>query len=153
MMDRRHPSSYVRELIMLAHQAIENLIFTYAAHVDSGNFAGVGGLFAHGTFVGGAPATGREAVDTLVLYPDGTPRTRHLTTNVRIDVDEAAGTATAHSYWTALQAAPGLALQPIASGHYDDRFERSDGAWRFVERRPHVALAGDLSRHLKAGAA
>ncbi|MFI5606426.1 nuclear transport factor 2 family protein [Amycolatopsis sp. NPDC051903] len=140
---------------MSAHRAIENLIFTYAAHVDSGDFAGVGELFAHGTFAGATPATGRAAVercfrDTLVVYPDGTPRTRHLTTNVRIDVDETAGTATAHSYWTALQATPGLPLQPIASGHYDDRFERSAGVWRFAERRPHVALAGDLSHHLKA---
>ncbi|MEV8608173.1 nuclear transport factor 2 family protein [Amycolatopsis sp. NPDC051373] len=140
---------------MSAREAIENLIFSYAAHVDSGNFAAVGELFAHGTFAGGEPATGREAVeryfhDTLVLYPDGTPCTRHLTSNVRVHVDEAAGAATAHSYWTALQAAPGLPLQPIASGHYDDRFERSHGAWRFVERRPHVALAGDLSHHLKA---
>ncbi|WP_326835564.1 nuclear transport factor 2 family protein [Amycolatopsis rhabdoformis] len=142
---------------MTAHHAIENLIFTYAARVDEGDFAAVGELFAHGTFAGGAPATGRAAVeryfrDTLVVYPDGTPRTRHLTTNVRVEVDEAAGTATAHSYWTALQAVPGLPLQPIASGYYDDRFERADGSWRFVERRPHVALAGDLSHHLKIAA-
>ncbi|QRP49775.1 nuclear transport factor 2 family protein [Amycolatopsis sp. FDAARGOS 1241] len=140
---------------MSAHRDIENLIFTYAAHVDSGDFADVGELFAHGTFSGATPATGREAVercfrDTLVVHPDGTARTRPLTTNVRIDVDEPAGTATAHSYWTALQAVPGLPLQPIASGHYDDRFERCAGTWRFTERRPHVALAGDLSHHLKA---
>ncbi|HEY3712521.1 MAG TPA: nuclear transport factor 2 family protein [Amycolatopsis sp.] len=139
-------------------RAIENLILTYAACVDAGDFAGVGELFAEGVFAGGGTsATGREAVeryfrDTLIVYADGTPRTRHLTTNLRIDVDEAAGTATAHSYWTALQAVTDLPLQPIATGHYDDRFARRNGQWRFTERRPSVDLAGNLAYHLKSAA-
>jgi 3-phenylpropionate/cinnamic acid dioxygenase small subunit len=138
-------------------RAIENLILTYAACVDAGDFAGVGELFAEATFAGGATSvTGREPVeryfrDTLIVYADGTPRTRHLTTNLRIDVDEAAGTATAHAYWTALQAVEDFPLQLIASGHYDDRFARRNGQWRFTERRPSVDLAGDLSHHLRPG--
>jgi len=73
--------------------------------------------------------------DTLIVYADGTPRTRHIVTNVVIEVDEQAGTAVSRSYFTALQALPDLALQPIASGRYHDRFERHDGHWRFAERR------------------
>jgi hypothetical protein len=48
-----------------------------------------------------------------------------------------------------MQAVPGLALQTIVSGRYHDRFERRDGQWRFVERRVHTELVGDLSRHLR----
>jgi hypothetical protein len=54
--------------------------------------------------------------DTLIVYADGTPRTRHVTTNIAIDADEEAGTAVSRSYFTVLQALPGLPLQPIAAG-------------------------------------
>jgi 3-phenylpropionate/cinnamic acid dioxygenase small subunit len=95
--------------------------------------------------VRGSPA-GR---DMLIVYDDGTPRTRHVTTNVAIEADEEAGTAVSRAYSTVLQALPGLALQPIVSGRYRDRFERCDGQWRFAERRVLVDLVGDVSRHLR----
>jgi 3-phenylpropionate/cinnamic acid dioxygenase small subunit len=98
--------------------------------------------------------TGREAIekllnDSVIVYDDGTPRTKHLTTNVAIEVDEGAGTAVSRSYFTALQQTPGFALQAIVSGRYNDRFERRDGQWRFVERRVQSDLVGDVSRHLR----
>jgi 3-phenylpropionate/cinnamic acid dioxygenase small subunit len=98
--------------------------------------------------------SGRDAVekmlrDNLVVYDDGTPRTKHVTTNVAIEVDEEAGTAVARSYFTVLQALPDLALQPIVSGRYRDRFERHEGRWRFVERRVQTDLVGDVSGHLR----
>ena len=136
------------------HRAIENLIAKYAELVDAGDFTGVGALLADATFTGGAGSvTGRDAIekmlrDSLIVYDDGTPRTKHITTNVAIEVDEEAGTAVARSYFTALQAAPDLPLQPIVSGRYHDRFERHDGRWRFVERRVRTDLVGDVSRHL-----
>jgi ketosteroid isomerase-like protein len=140
---------------MSSYRAIENLIASYAELVDGGDFAGVGTLLADATFTGGGgPVTGRDAIekmfhDTLIVYEDGTPRTKHVTTNVAIEVEEAAGTAVSRAYFTALQALPDLPLQPIASGRYHDRFERRDGRWRFVERRVHVDLVGDVSRHLR----
>ena len=87
-------------------------------------------LLADATFTGGAGAvSGRAAIekmlrDNVIVYEDGTPRTKHLITNVAIEVDEQAGTAASRSYFTALQAAPDLDLQPIVSGRYYDRFER-----------------------------
>ena len=141
-----------------SHRAIENLIANYAELVDDGDFAGVGILFADATFTGGAgTVSGRDAIekmlrDSLIVYADGTPRTKHVTTNVAIEVDEAAGTASSRSYFTALQALPDLALQPIVSGRYQDRFERRDGRWRFVERRVRTDLVGDVSRHLRHAA-
>ena len=142
-----------------SYRAIENLIASYAELVDDGDFAGVGLLLADATFVGAAgPVSGRDAIekmlrDSLIVYDDGTPRTKHVTTNIAIEIDEEAGTAEARSYFTVLQALPGLALQPIVSGRYQDRFARHDGRWRFVERRVRTDLVGDLSRHLRQTAA
>ena len=138
-------------------RAIENLIATYAELVDSGDFAGLGALLADATFTGsGAPVSGAVAIeqmfrDMLIVYDDGTPRTKHVTTNVIIDegAGTGTGTATARSYVTVFQARPGLTLQAIMSGRYQDRFERRDGHWRFTERQVRVDLAGDLSGHLR----
>src|SRR5262249_10147344 len=81
---------------------------------------------------------------------DGSPRTCHLTVNSIIEVDEEAGAATARSTYLVLQATDGLALQPIITGRYHDRFVRDPaaGTWRFAERTFFVDLIGDLSRHL-----
>ena len=138
-----------------SYRAIENLIAAYAELVDDGDFAGLGRLLADATFTGsGAPVSGPDAIeqmfrDMLIVYDDGTPRTKHVTTNVIIDVDEQTGTATSRAYFTVLQALPGLPLQPIVSGRYRDRFDRRDGQWRFAERRVRIDLTGDLSRHLR----
>ena len=91
--------------------------------------------------------------DNVIVYDDGTPRTKHVITNVAIEVDDQAGTAVSRSYFTVLQEVPNLALQPIVAGRYHDRFERRDGRWRFVEKRVMSELVGDVSRHLRdAGA-
>lgn len=138
-------------------RSIENLIGVYAALVDAGDFAGLGALFAEALFGGSGDAVrGAEQVEKLFramvrVYEDGTPRTKHVTTNIRIDVDDGAGTAVAHSYVTVFQALPDLPLQPIVAGRYRDVFERRGGAWRFVERRFTTDLVGDVSHHLLVG--
>jgi 3-phenylpropionate/cinnamic acid dioxygenase small subunit len=138
-----------------SYRAIENLIATYAELVDDGDFAGLGTLLADATFTGsGAPVSGPDAIekmfrDMLIVYDDGTPRTKHVTTNIVIEVDEEAGTAVSRAYFTVLQALQGLPLQPIVSGRYRDRFERRDRQWRFAERRVRVDLVGDVSHHLR----
>jgi 3-phenylpropionate/cinnamic acid dioxygenase small subunit len=142
-----------------SYRAIESLIATYAELVDNGDFAAVGRLLADATFTGGAGSvSGCDAIekmlwDSVIVYDDGTPRTKHVTTNLVIEVDDDAGTAMARSYFTALQALPDLAWQPIVSGRYFDRFERRDGCWRFVERRVRTDLVGDVSRHLRRASA
>src|ERR1700729_609330 len=139
----------------VSYRAIENLIAAYAELVDAGDFAGLGALLAEATFTGGGGAiSGQDAIekmfrDMLIVYDDGTPRTKHVTTNIAIEVDEQAGTAVSRSYFTVLQTLPGPALQPIVSGRYHDRFEHRDGQWRFAERRVRVDLVGDVSRHLQ----
>ncbi|WP_318306454.1 nuclear transport factor 2 family protein [Amycolatopsis solani] len=135
------------------YRALANLIFSYAALVDAGDFAGVGELFAHGSFVGsggssfGAAAVERMLRETVIVYEDGTPRTKHVTTNVAVEVT--GSTATSSAYFTVLQAVPGLPLQTIAAGRYADRFAARGGQWHFTERRVTVDLVGDISHHLR----
>jgi len=136
-----------------ARAAIEALIFGYAERLDAGDLAGVAALFANATYrsqTGGASA-GAAAVQAVleaaVILYDGVPRTRHVTTNLLIACDGDA--ATARSYFTVLQAAARLPLQPIVAGRYHDRFARIDGAWRFADRLIFVELVGDLSKHLR----
>jgi 3-phenylpropionate/cinnamic acid dioxygenase small subunit len=138
-----------------ARDAIEALIFAYAERLDAGDFAGVGELFEHARYGSGGAATltGAEVArlheKIVIRYEDGTPRTKHVTTNLVVELDEDAGTATARSYYQVLQQVPGEGLGPIVAGRYADRFERVDGRWRFRERRIAVDLVGDLSRHLR----
>jgi 3-phenylpropionate/cinnamic acid dioxygenase small subunit len=136
-------------------RAIENLVYAYAERIDAGDLAGVGELFRHGriqaapgiVFEGAAEVKGLYDSATR-LYEDGTPRTRHVTTNVAVEVDEDAGTGTARSYYTVFQQTEELPLQPIIAGHYHDTFHRLDGEWWFDTREMFVDLTGDLSHHL-----
>lgn len=141
---------------------IANLLYTYARLVDSGDYAGVGRLFAHARLtaensdmdVRGAEAVEAHYARTTRLYPDTrTPKTKHVMTNPIIEVDEAAGTATCHACYTVLQATEALPLQPIVTGRYEDTFERVDGRWRYTGKKFFVDQVGDLSQHLLPGSA
>lgn len=139
---------------MTDREAIEALILTYAALVDAGDFEGVGALLSQATYAGAATVAGQEAItqnfhNTVIRYPDGTPRTRHIVTNFLMEIDEEGGTATARSTFTAYQSLPDLPLQPIAVGHYDDTFTRTTNTWHFTTRQVTVDLAGSLTHHLR----
>jgi 3-phenylpropionate/cinnamic acid dioxygenase small subunit len=140
-------------------EAITSLLYAYAERIDAGDFAGVAELLAHAeiTFEGhDAVVAGREPIAALYerttrRHADGTPRTKHVTTNVIVEVGPERETATARSYYTVLQALPGhLALQPVVAGRYHDRFERVDAAWRFAGRHIMIDLVGDLTHHLRS---
>ena len=137
---------------------IENLIYHYAELIDAGNLAGIAELFRHGriTSPAGGASIGYDGVLALYqgatrLYEDGTPRTQHVTSNVIVEVDDAAGTATARAYFTVFQCTPQLPLQTIICGRYEDRFKRIGQRWWFDERRMFPRLLGDLSQHLLSG--
>ena len=143
--------------MVTSEREIEHLIHTYAERIDRGDLAGVAELFAHGRISGAADGSpvfeGRDGVRrmyerTVRIYEDGTPRTKHLTTNVRVEVDEQAGTARSSAYYAVTQATPDLPLQLIITGRYDDTFHRVDGKWEFDTRTMHVDQVGDLSHHL-----
>ena len=137
--------------------AIHTLLMSYAEHVDAGRFAEMAALFEHSTYRLAHAGTdqiseyrGAAAVLGFCrqtrLYEDGTPRTKHVLTNVDIQVDGAQ--ATARCYVTVFQQTEVLPLQPIASGCYSDRLERVDGKWRFADRLLSSFLLGDRSQHV-----
>ncbi|HUE31306.1 MAG TPA: nuclear transport factor 2 family protein [Verrucomicrobiae bacterium] len=135
-------------------EAISALIMSYAERLDAGDLDGVAVLFAHATWrsparaepLRGAAAV-RRAYDGVLLY-DGIPCTRHMVTNLVVEL-EGPDRAAARSCFTVFQARPDFALQPIISGRYHDAFERVGGAWRFADRLILPDLVGDLSRHLR----
>ncbi|MFE1023740.1 nuclear transport factor 2 family protein [Streptomyces sp. NPDC058818] len=135
---------------------IENLIARYSHLVDEGDFARFGALFENADFVSGEVSLrGGKAIEELigsmlVVHDDGTLRTRHITTNILIEVNEDDDSAEARSYYNILQAVPGLLpLQMVAGGRYRDRFERREGTWSFARREVTIDFTGDTRYHLK----
>jgi 3-phenylpropionate/cinnamic acid dioxygenase small subunit len=140
---------------------ITNLLFRYAELIDAGDFPALNVLFQHAQIdlIGDGGETqgraGNEVGDMMaeqvMLYEDGTPRTKHVITNPIVEVDEEAGTGECRSYYTVFQRVDAdQPLQPIITGRYVDRFERVDGTWRWSYRDySKVEQVGDLSRHLK----
>jgi 3-phenylpropionate/cinnamic acid dioxygenase small subunit len=138
---------------MTAETEIANLLYGYAEYMDAGDFAGAAGLFAHARLhVAANQDVDADAMLALwqrmvIVYPDGTPRTKHVITNPIIDV--VADTATCRSYYTVLQQTDDFPLQAIVAGRYEDRFERVDGRWRFSYRDyTMMDQIGDLTHHL-----
>jgi 3-phenylpropionate/cinnamic acid dioxygenase small subunit len=141
-----------------SHHAISNLLFRYAECVDQADFDGLSKLFTHGTIRSTSAEEskkgmrgeqiGRFYAATNRVHDDGTLRTRHLATNVRIEIEEERDSATCRSYYVVLQATPKLPFQPIVGGRYEDRFERVGGEWRFADRVVLVDQIGDMSEHL-----
>ncbi|MHB8220644.1 MAG: nuclear transport factor 2 family protein [Acidimicrobiales bacterium] len=143
-----------------ARARISDLIFRYAELIDAGDFDGVSSLLATAelTFEGFATVRrGRDEIRAMYeastrRYEDGTPRTKHLVTNVIVETAPTSEAASSRSYFTVLQAVPGeLALQPVIAGRYHDGFRNVDGSWRFFRRHMSVDLTGELGHHLLFG--
>jgi 3-phenylpropionate/cinnamic acid dioxygenase small subunit len=137
-------------------QAIAALIHLYAERLDDGDLDGVAALFADATWRTPARAEAlrgrvavRRAYEGVVLH-DGRPATKHVITNLTIDVAADRAAATARSYFTVMQARPGFPLQPIVCGRYHDAFARDERGWRFSDRLIIPDLVGDLRHHLRA---
>ncbi len=137
---------------------VANLVSCYAETIDSGDFDGIAKMFANGSvecFVDGASNgglnSGAEAVvrwyrASMSLY-DGSPRTRHVITNLIVEVSGDDRAAEARSYFMVLQCLPDFPLQIIAAGRYHDSFSKQDGNWRFSSKDIHADFIGDISRH------
>ena len=141
---------------MNSREQILCLMNLYGFTIDTGDFDGFAELFSHGewTMEGGASAKGKDqllaGMANVRVYEDGTPRTRHTTTNIDLKIDEVAGTAKSQCYVTVFQQTSEFPLQVIFSGHYFDDFKRADGVWRFKKRLIRHQLVGDMRAHVKA---
>ena len=136
---------------------ITNLLYRYAELMDGGDLDGAAALFHHARI----RTRGSEALidwqqlraiwaSHVIIYPCGTPRTRHVVSNPIIELDDSGARASVRSCYTVYQAAPDFPLQIIAGGRYHDEMERVEGVWRFCFRDYSLLdLIGDLSTHLK----
>jgi hypothetical protein len=149
-----------------ARDAISTLIYGYAEALDEGDLGRVARILAHATVRSdGGNFSGAREVEAMyrrftTFYdakgekcspdvPGATPRTRHVTTNLMIDLDDGLQTASARCYFTVFQAIPGvIELQPIVRGAYRDSFECVDGSWRFRERVMITDGVGVIAHHL-----
>jgi 3-phenylpropionate/cinnamic acid dioxygenase small subunit len=142
-------------------QAILNLLYIYAERIDSGDLDGAAALFTHAR-VKMQGASGNGTVDAagvrevwehfIALYPDGTPRTKHVITNPIVDIDDAGIRAACRSYYTVVQQTDDYPLQVVCAGRYHDEFEKVDGAWRYCYRDYSLLdLVGDFRAHAKSG--
>jgi 3-phenylpropionate/cinnamic acid dioxygenase small subunit len=139
-----------------SHHAITSLMYRYTEYIDAADFDAIGQLFADAVMtnegvsgeIAGGDAIKQLYTSTNRVHDDGTLRTRHLTANVVVDIDESADTATARSSFVVFQQTATLPLQPIVTGRYRDRFSRVDGSWRFAQRHIVVDHVGDVREHL-----
>jgi hypothetical protein len=138
-------------------EAITALVYRYAELLDSGDIEGVVGLFTDAEWRSdstGEVRRGHDQIkavyDRVILYDDGTPKTRHLMTNLIIDLVDGADVATGRSYFTVLQGIDaGAPIETILAGRYHDRYRRASNGWQFAERVFIVDLVGDQSRHFR----
>jgi hypothetical protein len=132
------------------------LLARYAELIDGGDFDGVGRLFARGRITdasGHEIAVGQRAVADLYRattrrFDDGTPKTKHLTTNAIVNLVEEGRRAEVRSYFVVFQRVDDGPLQPIAAGRYRDLLATCDEGWYFEERRMIPEMFGDVSNHL-----
>jgi hypothetical protein len=135
-----------------AERRIFALMKEYCDSIDRGDLDACAALFRGGRWgIAGDLAEGEAAVRALLanvtLY-DGLPRTRHLMSNVLIEVAADGERATARSCITVMQGVPpDFPLQAIFIGSYHDVFAREGEQWHFRERVIFPDLVGDLSRH------
>jgi 3-phenylpropionate/cinnamic acid dioxygenase small subunit len=132
-----------------SHEQIRNLLAQYSFLLDAAKYSEWGKLFGEkGTLElnGAVWATGSDGIakkmaDVMAQNPKpitgitGDHMYRHIFTNTHIAVDEAAGTAEAHSYFFVLHVDNGVPPTIRGGGRYGDKFAREGGEWRFTAKR------------------
>ncbi len=136
---------------MEIERACERLTYAYVRALDLGDMNAAADCFAaQGSMARPMnPAQviqGREAVRASLLSRPKTLLTKHLATNVVIEV-ESRDAARGLSYLTMVAttppdgaAPPFTSSGPAFFGEMQDRFVREDGVWKFLERRGSIQL-------------
>lgn len=118
---------------LLAERDIERLILDYAAHNDAANWEAVAAMFVDNGRVS-RPVSPDDftqgRADILAAFKARPPRTtRHIVSNIRVDVDGDTATATSQ-----IMLFTGPDMVPLV-GSYADRLVKTTEGWRFTERR------------------
>jgi hypothetical protein len=132
-------------------RACERIVYAYSRALDLGDMSAAADFFAENGSMARPMAPdvvvqGREAIRAALLTRPRTLLTKHLATNVMIDVvnrDEARGL----SYLTmisttppAAAAMPYVSAGPVYFGEFKDRFVRESGSWKILERRGSIQM-------------
>jgi hypothetical protein len=132
-------------------RACERIVYAYSRALDLGDLSAAADFFAENGSMARPMAPeqvvqGREAIRASLLTRPKTLLTKHLATNVMIDV-ETRDTARGISYLTMIATTPPgetgppfLSQGPIYFGEFRDRFVREQGAWKFLERRGSIQM-------------
>ena len=135
-----------RVRILEDREAIRALILAYGAAHDRRDYRTFADLFAtNGEWVGGlGSAEGPEAIfelmDSTIGHdprPDGSG-TYHVMTNDQIEIDGDLASAT--TKWIYITPGDDSAPNLVFLGHYDDRFIRENGEWKFLRREAPVDI-------------
>jgi hypothetical protein len=132
-------------------RACERLIHAYSRALDLGDMSAAADLFAENGSMARPMAPnvvveGRETIRAALLTRPKTLLTKHLATNVMIDVesrDAARGVSCLTMISTTPQedtAPPYVSQGPLYFGEFEDRFARVNGEWRFLERRGSIQM-------------
>lgn len=132
-------------------ERIAALVHSYARLLDEGDVEGVVALFERSTWrslPNGSVLRGSDEVRPVyenLRAQGGGQQTKHLITNLSIDVEPDSNTASSHCDWTVIQGAPGRRIDITLSGQYTDTFEKVNDRWRFTDRLISVDLGGEPS--------
>ena len=132
-------------------RACERIVHAYSRALDLGDMSAAADLFAENGSMARPLAPeqviqGREAVRASLLTRPKTLLTKHLATNVMIDV-ESRDSARGISCLTMIATTPPADAKPpfnsagpVYFGEFNDRYVRENGVWKFLERRGSIQM-------------
>ena len=132
-------------------RACERLVYVYSRALDLGDMSAAADCFAQDGSMSrpmapDAVIQGREVIRTSLLTRPKTLLTKHLATNVMIDV-ESRTSASGLSYLTMISTTPPAETKPpfvsqgpVYFGEFKDRYVRENGVWKFLERRGSIQM-------------
>jgi hypothetical protein len=132
-------------------RACERLVYAYSRALDLGDMSAAADFFTENGSMSRpmAPSQviqGRETIRASLLTRPKTLLTKHLATNVVIDV-ESRDTARGISYLTMIATTPPQGAEPpfvsqgpLYFGQFLDRFVREHSEWKFLERRGSIQM-------------
>ena len=128
--------------------ACTELSIAYARHVDLAEYDAFVDLFTDDAVLNlGFKLEGRAAIEKSMTKRSSELRSRHVMTNIHIEVlsaTEAKGisylTLYRHQGPESLDAAPVEFHAPAAVGHYADEYRKTDQGWKIAHRRIELAF-------------
>jgi hypothetical protein len=132
-------------------RACERIVYAYSRALDLGDLSAAADFFAENGSMARPMAPdqvieGRETIRASLLTRPKTLLTKHLATNVMIEV-ESRDAARGISYLTMISTTPSpdskppfISKGPLYFGEFKDRFVRENGVWKFLERRGSIQM-------------